>query len=317
MVVKEPVPMPQIINYMKWWKDYIITIKKTARGNKTMNQENDINMSLLDAFIKIAPSLHKLMQDDMSISVYDTEKLRIYIPAKTFNLNLKPNEPLVDGDILSTAIKENREMAAVVPKEIFGVAFASKVIPIHDDRGRVIGGVGVATSIEKANQLHEVAENLTVIAKDTVNSLVGIKDSAMSLAHQTANVSEHMKEVSAGADHIGEISKVVKGVSDQSNLLGLNAAIEAARAGEAGRGFSVVADEIRKLATNSKENVSQIDEITKAIQQAIQNLNKAFSGITEFANNQVSSIEEISAIVQEISRSAHQLTQMAEKDGKR
>ena len=268
-------------------------------------------INLLDAYVKIAPSLHKLMQEDMSISVYDTEKLLIYIPATTFNLNLRPGEPLVDGDILSTAIKGNKEMAATVPKEIFGVPFASRVIPLHDEQGRVIGGVGVAMSIERANQLHDVAEKLSSIVENTVDSLEDLTRSAFDLANRVSGVSDQMKEVSSGADQIGEISKVVKGVSEQSNLLGLNAAIEAARAGEAGRGFSVVADEIRKLATNSKENVTQIDEIIKGIGEAINNLNTAFAGITEFVDHQVSSIQEISTIVQDIGKSSQTLLQMA------
>lgn len=289
-----------------------ITDRRLNNDMNQVDQKEKTENSLLDAYVKIAPSIHKLMQADISISVYDTEKLLIYVPAKTFNLNLKHGEPLVDGDILATAIRENKEMEATVPEEIFGVPFASKVIPLHDEQGNVIGGVGLASSIKRAHQLHEVAENLSTIVEETVASLEEITLSATNLANRVAGVTDHMKKVSSGTEQIGQISKVVKGVSDQSNLLGLNAAIEAARAGEAGRGFSVVADEIRKLATNSKENVSQIDEISKGIQLAIQNLSTAFAGITEFANNQVDSIQEISAIVQDISKNAQQLSHMAE-----
>ena len=276
-----------------------------------MNQIES-TFSLLDAYVNIAPSLHKLMQEDMSISVYDTEKLLIYVPAKTFNLNLTPEEPLVDGDILSTAIKSNKEMSATVPKEVFGVPFASKVIPIHDEKGYVIGGVGVATSIEKANNLFEVSENLTAIVQETAASLEEITKSASNLAERIVDISDHMKEVSYGTNQIGQISKVVKEISDQSNLLGLNAAIEAARAGDAGRGFSVVADEIRKLATNSKENVSQIDDVTKGIREAIDNLNTAFEGISDFADLQVGSIQQITEIVHDIGKNAQKLSTMAE-----
>ncbi len=276
-----------------------------------MNQ-TESTYSLLDAYVKIAPSLHKLMQEDMSISVYDTEKLLIYVPANTFNLNLTQGEPLVAGDILATAIHNNKEMSATVPKEIFGVPFASKVIPIHDEKGNVIGGVGVATSIEKAHKLFEVSESLTAIVQETAASLEEITKSASDLAERIVDVSSHMKEVSYGTNQIGQISKVVKGISDQSNLLGLNAAIEAARAGDAGRGFSVVADEIRKLATNSKENVSQIDDITKGIREAIDNLNNAFEGISDFADLQVASIQQITEIVQDIGKNARKLSSMAE-----
>ncbi|WP_412890100.1 methyl-accepting chemotaxis protein [Bacillus sp. 1P06AnD] len=123
-----------------------------------------------------------------------------------------------------------------------------------------------------------------------------------------ADISNQIGEVSSGAEQIGLISKVVKAVSDQSNLLGLNAAIEAARAGEAGRGFSVVADEIRKLATNSKEQVIQIDSITKNIQKAIENLDAAFAGINDFTGQQAVAIEQISQTVKEISANADNLS---------
>lgn len=114
------------------------------------------------------------------------------------------------------------------------------------------------------------------------------------------------------AGEIGQISAVVKGISGQSNLLGLNAAIEAARAGDNGKGFAVVADEVRKLATNSKENADQINTITKNIQQLLSALNQSFSEINTLTNTQESSIGEFSETIQEIKRQAKQLATFAE-----
>ncbi|MEH6944428.1 methyl-accepting chemotaxis protein [Bacillus sp. JJ722] len=278
--------------------------------NKT-EERVDQRPEIIDAFLMVAPLLQKLVLDDITIGIYDTEKLIINYPGKTFSLNVKPGDPLAEGDIITDAIRNNCEKTATVPKELFGFPLIAKAIPLHDQHGKVVGGIGIGTSVEKANLLYEVADSLSAIVEETASSLEEITDSVTTLADRVSDISGHMKEVSSGADQIGQISTVVKGVSDQSNLLGLNAAIEAARAGEAGRGFSVVADEIRKLATNSKENVSQIDEITKSMQTAIQNLNIAFSGINEFTNNQAAAIEEISATVLEISKNAQQLSNMA------
>ncbi|MDY7221543.1 methyl-accepting chemotaxis protein [Halalkalibacterium halodurans] len=274
--------------------------------------EKDTKQDLLEAFVKVAPFLNQLVQDDITVGVYDTEKLIINIPAKTFSLNVKPGDPLAEGDIITEAIRHNAERAAIVPKELFGFPLIAKAIPLHDSKGKVIGGVGMGTSLEKANKLFEMAESFSAIVEETAASIEEISDSVTKLTEQVTDVSSHMKNVSVSAEQIGEISSVVRGISDQSNLLGLNAAIEAARAGESGKGFSVVANEIRKLATNSKENVSQINDITNTIQDLLKKLNEAFSEIHQLTDTQAGSIEEFAATMQEISRNAQDLAKVAE-----
>lgn len=275
--------------------------------------EEQTQHELIKAFVQIAPLLNNLTNDDITIGIYDTEKLIINIPGKTFSLNVTPGDPLVEGDIVTNAIRNNTSLTAVVPKELFGFPLAARAIPLHDEQGNVIGGVGMGTSLEKANKLFEMAESFSAIVEQTTASIEEISRSVSHLTNCVTDVTNQMNDVSSSAQQIGKISSVVKEISDQSNMLGLNAAIEAARAGEVGRGFSVVADEIRKLATSSKDNVDQINGITKNIQGLLLRLNNAFSDIHTLTGDQSRAIQEFSSTIEEISLKAEELAQVAEE----
>ncbi|KGX89065.1 methyl-accepting chemotaxis protein [Pontibacillus litoralis] len=274
--------------------------------------ENELH-PLLKAFVTVAPLLNNLMLDDITVGIYDTEKLIINIPAKTFSLNVKKGDLLVEGDIVTNAIREGEEKTDFVPKELFGFPLIAKAIPVRDEHNIIIGGVGVGTSLEKSNQLYEVAENLSAIVEETSAAINDISSSVTGLADRVKNVSSQVVSVKESTKEIGDISTAVKGISEQSNLLGLNASIEAARAGEAGRGFAVVADEVRKLAHSSKNNVGKVDNITQRMQGMIDELNQSFAYINDVTDTQAAAIQQMTATLEEISFNTEKLTQMAKQ----
>lgn len=116
-------------------------------------------------------------------------------------------------------------------------------------------------------------------------------DKAQELSNQMLNESsgrlKNAIEASKVVSDIEALSNVIMAITDQTNLLALNAAIEAARAGESGRGFSVVADEIRKLAEQSKSAASGIHQVTNEVQGAVHELNEQASALLNFVSNDV------------------------------
>ncbi len=189
----------------------------------------------------------------------------------------------------------------------------------------------VATNSQKAAEtakdVNEQVSNLGIVTKDLLVKMESIKMA-------TSGSSNAITELDSKSTQIGEIVDLITNIADQTNLLALNAAIEAARAGEHGRGFAVVADEVRKLAENSgkaaKEIATLIKEIQLGTQNAVQTMQRGSSEVEsgasvldEVANviNQVveggsliaTMVQDIAAAAQEQSASIEEVTSSVEE----
>lgn len=147
----------------------------------------------------------------------------------------------------------------------------------------------MSSNTQSASEAAMEAQNATSAGMETVGKTV---DAIQHLAKQLSEASSVISELEEHGKRIGAVSDVIQGIAEQTNLLALNAAIEAARAGEQGRGFAVVADEVRALAQRTQESTSEIQDVISQIQNGTQQAVDAMARGTALSEECVTSAEQ-------------------------
>lgn len=180
----------------------------------------------------------------------------------------------------------------------------------------------IATAMtEMSSTVHEVAENTAETARSAEKAekqaergqsvVSGAVASISGLVTEVQAASEIVQRVDSDTSRIGTVLDVIRGIAEQTNLLALNAAIEAARAGEQGRGFAVVADEVRSLARRTQESTEEIHDMIESLQGSVGDTVRAMESSATRAQESQDQADRVREVLQEITQSMDTISQMS------
>lgn len=267
----------------------------------------------LNNIIESAASYIATFPFDCMIAISDKEKIIHYLPGDKMRTKSPIGDPVKSGDGLWEAVQQQCVFSNVVSKDVWGFPFKNISTPIFNEKGEVIGAIGLAYSLENQDILQNAAQTIAASSEQVFASGQEIASTASSLHVKLDELKVAGNLMIRDLNKSEDILQIIKDIVTSTNLLGLNASIEAARAGEHGRGFAIVAQEIRKLSERSAVSVKEIKGILENISRQINGISQGIVTADEISSYQELQMKEITSAIESLSSLAGKIQDIAYK----
>ncbi|WP_318011004.1 methyl-accepting chemotaxis protein [Clostridium sp. FP1] len=284
-------------------------------NNKLLSKEienTNETHKIITSFKEILDQLPALFEDEIAFTLTDKQRFVKFVESENMPAYSQVGKVIPKGEALREVI-ESGKMKAFTVDDYNNMSIRVVAIPLKDEQGKVVGAISYGKNLANSTRITKMSVDLSNATASILKVANVINTDIQNIREINTKVVDEVKNTSDQCNNTDDIIKFIEGIAKQTNLLGLNAAIEASRAGELGKGFGVVASEIRKLSGSSTQSITEINTILKSIKDSVGKVEKIIGIAMTSAEKQEQELTQIIHSVKELNKSAEILAEMASK----
>lgn len=264
-------------------------------------------MGIIQSLEETLPIFHEIFNKEIAITITSAEEREtlFVLEGTRVQTNLQIGSLAEDSPDFRR-VARGEILKRSIPKEYFGIPMNSELYPVRE-QGKVVAVLSLLFPLDAQEKVEGFMDSLQAVIQELQLKIHTIAAHSEELSATSETITEKSRHALENSSRSNEVTDFIKTISRQTNLLGLNASIEAARAGQYGAGFNIVAQEVRKLSSETATATEQIESSLKTITSNVQSLMESMEQIEAASNEQAELVQQFSEAIEKLSDASDQM----------